>query len=1464
MTIYAPIISTEYSGGESYGKIKDYVKIVADRAKETGEDAAIILADKFSTAAQIPFYQECLKNNVKPVFGLRVTVQDEVGDYDLILVAQDEAGRQNLNRITTIAYQETVEKNYSRVLLSDIIQNKEGVACISPASNGIIANLIKEDKSNDALEKAQELKSHFPDNLYLSVTRNGANDEEMALQEKIIQGTLDISNKLEIDIIADNNIKYPRKSDYELHLIRKNILNKELSYDPSVKITENPNQYVMPTSQMIEIYGDMKEAIFNSAKLVSETSQEEFKNRLNVSRLPEFPIPDGFDNSEVKYLRHLTDLGFKNRWENDIKPYYLEKIQNENIPNAEEYIQERYKEYEDRVAFEIDVIENTGFAGYFLIVQDLTNWCKREDIPVGPGRGSGAGSLVLYSLNITDVNPIPYDLLFERFLNPERLSEPDIDIDFSPKNRERVITYMKGLYGEENTAQILTEGTLAAKSSIDSVGRISGMKPADTEAIKSLLTDTLGYSIKDEMEYSQSLMEAYGESNTVKNIIDKAMEIEGSINSYGKHAGGVVISLGDMSQYAALYRAKDEAHSPVVQIDKDLCERIGLIKFDILGLKNLDVIYETLRSINDGVAEENKLKAEDIRTDDKKAISLFQNADTYGIFQFESGGMRRIMKELRPDNFEEVVALVALYRPGPLQSGMHESFIERKFDPSKLKYIHQDLVDQLEPTKGTIIYQEQVMSIARKLAGYTLGKADILRKAMGKKDMQTMFEQNQMFIDGCLDNYREKTIKTTSKKLPNPNNKEQKLAVDVVMENSKLEYLKELTKEDGFKIVKSEQLYDVLRKYAGFDDDEMKTFKAEYKEMEEGFFYKKVAPRFMKFGVEKAMQDGLSIEDAKEEMAALSVRTSMFIRFNKIFNVMEKFAAYGFNKSHSVAYAKVSMQTAYLKAHYPSQYMAAMLSNESSLDAVTRTLAESKRMGLKILQPDINESGLDFKPISNRKEEKEIRYGLSQIKGINKVVEHLVRLRGEMGKFEDIYDLYNKLGGYKIIEKTELLDGSIKESSKTLLTKSVLTNLINSGALDSLAPNNDPNYRTHLYATFNLLETAEKNLRKNLRANVTEINKKMKAVMGDSTTEANKKIKELTGINKLADVLNPSSLGDYNVEEAKGVYEKINAFIQENQPPKKKVALNIKEITSFPDALIEAAGKDGYEKIGDMIYAKPDTTAYKAIPEYNTPEAAMQEKVMTGAFMTINPINLNGIRGKIHKKGLTVTNSKDLATSVSMMGNPSRNDNRKYLDVCVVGTVIDVGVFQQFDSETGESFNSILVKLDDGDEVINVTFRDNKIFNAGREKRGATLLESMKDKDVLIVEGSAQSQDYDSADLRVFARNIGSANEEIYLPTEKPYLNITTNDIKKTRKVERYNKPSANPTNEIKQKQDFRPITDAQKRVMEIMISKGALNSEEVFKESNVEKVEELSIEQASAYISKINEERKRKQGLKV
>lgn len=1443
MSIFAHIFSTEYSNEEAYGKLdkenKQMIKAWAEHAKVSGDpEPTLILADKFSATAQIPFFKACLEYGVKPVFGVKAVVQGKDGadSHEVILVAKNETGRQNINRVITEGHKVTPTKGYKLITTQDLETYKDGLICISGGPNGLVEKTILQGNYNGAKNIANHFNKIFKDNFYIQV-RKTSND--IAGQEdelKIIDAAKRISAETGIKLVANNDVRFVNKDDYKYHITKKTIINSRLSYDPARKVIETENQYLLPIAHMLELFKDMPEAVYNMGDLVDSTDIMDFKQRLGKSALPKFPIPDEFNEDPVLYLTHITEVGFVERWKK------IDKVLNSQMGQktkkgeliTPEFIAAEEAHYRARIIFELDVIAKTGFAGYFLIVHELVNWCKENDIPVGPGRGSGAGSLVLFSLNITNVDPIPYDLLFERFLNPERMSEPDIDIDFSPINRERVIQHMKDMYGEENTAQILTEGTMAARSVIDSIGRVRGMKPEERDKIKNLISDELGTTISKELATNEKLVELCKKSRQVRRIIEEALQLEKSVVSYGKHAGGVVISLGDMAQYAPLYRENGE-NSPVVQFNKDICEMIGLIKFDILGLKNLDIIQECVKAINAGRPQDAKLDMDDIPMDDQKTIELFKQADTYGIFQFESIGMRRLMKDLSPDNFEELVALVALFRPGPLQSKMDKDFIERKFNASKIVYPHARLKETLGPTYGTIIYQEQVMSIARELAGYSLGQADILRKAMGKKDMVIMAKQREMFLNGCMDSFRDETLTNTAAKMKSPLNPEQTITVDLKFDQTKSSSIKTILGEGNTKFTNIDQVSKVLKEFADVPENELKVFQLEVDGMDDKQFYGRFHSSLMRNGTKKLMNEGLTEEEATKEMAAVSVAASMFVRFNKIFSLMHKFAAYGFNKSHSVAYALVSFQTAYLKAHYPSQYMAAMLTNESNIESVSETLVEARRMGLTVMKPDLNISDVKFKALTSNSDEKNIVYGLAQIKGINKSVEHLVKIRKEKGNFTDIFDFYDKCGSYKIIDVTEKLDGTTKTIKKTLIGKSVLNNLLNAGVLDSICPNQDPKYRATLQATYHFLDEVVLDINKRLNSNFREIQKALKLAL----SAADLKTFYRDTFYGLAPetVLTPDNLSNFDFSSLKDAYAKIIETVNATNPKKPLVLKEVndyhEEIATFKPEVKKITLVDGSGK--KSIYIEPTSVNYADVPEQNTKQTSFKEYELTGMYQSVNPIDLGDIKDILLSKDIVCANSKDLAQQVDTFGKLSEKTGKKYYQTAFAGTIVELKDFKRTNNDTGETYIDITAAVDDGNGVVTVKFTAEKTFSSGKEQRGIDMLKDMMKKEVLIFEGSASNASYASAGVTIFAKRIGSTNPDFYLPLEDPSLNFVQNE------KEQY----------VKKVKAEELATDSQLNKVAQLLKRNNISFTEVYKEFNIEELKELKKSEASKIIQK-------------
>ena len=1443
MSIFAHIFSTEYSNEEAYGKLdkenKQMIKAWAEHAKVSGDpEPTLILADKFSATAQIPFFKACLEYGVKPVFGVKAVVQGKDGadSHEVILVAKNETGRQNINRVITEGHKVTPTKGYKLITTQDLETYKDGLICISGGPNGLVEKTILQGNYNGAKNIANHFNKIFKDNFYIQV-RKTSND--IAGQEdelKIIDAAKRISAETGIKLVANNDVRFVNKDDYKYHITKKTIINSRLSYDPARKVIETENQYLLPIAHMLELFKDMPEAVYNMGDLVDSTDIMDFKQRLGKSALPKFPIPDEFNEDPVLYLTHITEVGFVERWKK------IDKVLNSQMGQktkkgeliTPEFIAAEEAHYRARIVFELDVIAKTGFAGYFLIVHELVNWCKENDIPVGPGRGSGAGSLVLFSLNITNVDPIPYDLLFERFLNPERMSEPDIDIDFSPINRERVIQHMKDMYGEENTAQILTEGTMAARSVIDSIGRVRGMKPEERDKIKNLISDELGTTISKELATNEKLVELCKKSRQVRRIIEEALQLEKSVVSYGKHAGGVVISLGDMAQYAPLYRENGE-NSPVVQFNKDICEMIGLIKFDILGLKNLDIIQECVKAINAGRPQDAKLDMDDIPMDDQKTIELFKQADTYGIFQFESIGMRRLMKDLSPDNFEELVALVALFRPGPLQSKMDKDFIERKFNASKIVYPHARLKETLGPTYGTIIYQEQVMSIARELAGYSLGQADILRKAMGKKDMVIMAKQREMFLNGCMDSFRDETLTNTAAKMKSPLNPEQTITVDLKFDQTKSSSIKTILGEGNTKFTNIDQVSKVLKEFADVPENELKVFQLEVDGMDDKQFYGRFHSSLMRNGTKKLMNEGLTEEEATKEMAAVSVAASMFVRFNKIFSLMHKFAAYGFNKSHSVAYALVSFQTAYLKAHYPSQYMAAMLTNESNIESVSETLVEARRMGLTVMKPDLNISDVKFKALTSNSDEKNIVYGLAQIKGINKSVEHLVKIRKEKGNFTDIFDFYDKCGSYKIIDVTEKLDGTTKTIKKTLIGKSVLNNLLNAGVLDSICPNQDPKYRATLQATYHFLDEVVLDINKRLNSNFREIQKALKLAL----SAADLKTFYRDTFYGLAPetVLTPDNLSNFDFSSLKDAYAKIIETVNATNPKKPLVLKEVndyhEEIATFKPEVKKITLVDGNGK--KSIYIEPTSVNYADVPEQNTKQTSFKEYELTGMYQSVNPIDLGDIKDILLSKDIVCANSKDLAQQVDTFGKLSEKTGKKYYQTAFAGTIVELKDFKRTNNDTGETYIDITAAVDDGNGVVTVKFTAEKTFSSGKEQRGIDMLKDMMKKEVLIFEGSASNASYASAGVTIFAKRIGSTNPDFYLPLEDPSLNFVQDE------KEQY----------VKKVKAEELATDSQLNKVAQLLKRNNISFTEVYKEFNIEELKELKKSEASKIIQK-------------
>ncbi|WP_455379796.1 DNA polymerase III subunit alpha, partial [Acidihalobacter prosperus] len=715
-----------------------------------------------------------------------------------------------------------------------------------------------------------------------------------------------------IPVVATNDVRFLNAEDFEAHEARVCIHDGDVLENPRRIRRYTDQQYLRTPEEMAALFADLPEALENTVEIARRCS---LSLTLGKSVLPQFPVPSDMDTDT--YLRAEAYKGLEARL---IQLKVLDGDQ-------------RRVEYKARLERELDVIIQMGFPGYFLIVADFIQWAKRNQIPVGPGRGSGAGSLVAFSLGITDLDPIRYDLLFERFLNPERVSMPDFDVDFCMEKRDLVIDYVAERYGRDQVSQIITYGSMAAKAVVRDVGRVLGHPYGFVDRIAKMIPFEVGMSLEKAMAQEDDLKRAYDNEEEVTALLDLASKLEGLARNAGKHAGGVVIAPGPLTDFSPLY-CEENGHSLVTQFDKDDVEAIGLVKFDFLGLRTLTIIDWAVETINAQHHEQKPaVDINNIPLDDPATYDLLKRHQTTAVFQLESTGMKELIKRLRPDSFEDIIALVALYRPGPLQSGMVDDFINRKHGRATVEYPHPDLEPILQPTYGVILYQEQVMQIAQVLAGYTLGGADLLRRAMGKKKPEEMAKQREIFMSGA-----------------------QSRGVDANI--------------------------------------------ASY-----------------------------------------------------IFDLMEKFAGYGFNKSHSAAYALLSYQTAWLKQHHPAAFMAAVLSADmDNTDKVVNLIEECRQMKLKVVPPDINRSYHRFTAL----DEQTILYGMGAIKGVGaSAIDSLLDERNCNGNFKNIEDLCRRVVGRKV-------------------TRRVLEALIRAGALDNMGLNR-ATYMSRLPEAIRAAEQAQRN-----------------------------------------------------------------------------------------------------------------------------------------------------------------------------------------------------------------------------------------------------------------------------------------------------------------------------------------------------------------------------------------------------
>jgi DNA polymerase-3 subunit alpha len=870
-------LHTLYSLLDGAIRMKDLIKTVKSKGM-----SAVAVTDHGNMFGAIDFYKKAKEAGVKPILGMEAYVAGTKGRSDrtekvanhLILLAKNEEGYANLRILSSRAYLDGFyyHPRIDKQLLRD---HSGGLFGLTACLGGEVTSACYRGDMDAARAAAREYKDIFaPGHFFLEIQSN-----RLPEQEKANANLKQLSRDVDLPLIATADAHYIQREDAAAHELLMAIASGKTLADSKRMRHSTDQLYVTSPEEMLAYFSDVPEAVHNTMRIAEQCTLE---LKLGQPMLPSFRVPEG--HTPDSFMAELASRGLEQRFAE--LPYKVDR-----------------ELYLHRLGTELAVISKMGFSSYFLIVQDFINWAKRQGIPVGPGRGSGAGSIVAYALRITDLDPIPYNLLFERFLNPERVSMPDFDIDFCQDRRDEVITYVSGKYGQDNVGQIITFGSLKAKSVLRDVARVFGLPFSEGDRIAKLVPEVLNITLKDAIEMEPRLREMIekptvlgtledGREITSKEVLTIGMALEGLHRQAGMHAAGVVIADKPLWDFVPVYQRPGE-NVLITQFAKDEVEAAGLVKFDFLGLTTLTVIQNALDLINRGRPPEQRLTTQSIPIDDAATYDLMSRGDTAGIFQMESSGFTEMVIKLKPSCFEDVIAAGALYRPGPLDSGMVDVFINRKHGREKVTYPHPALEPVLKDTYGVIVYQEQVMQISQVLGGYSLGRADLLRRAMGKKKAEVMAAERQGFLDGC-----------------------QKNGVDA--------------------------------KVAG-----------------------------------------------------------------EIFDLMEKFAEYGFNKSHSAAYGLITLQTAWLKTHYPVEFMAALLTSEKdNTDKVVAHIAEARGQGYEVLPPDVNVSHLAFGAVEGK-----IRFGLGAIKGVGEgAIEAILEARAA-GPFGDLYDFAERVDSRRVNRK---------------------------------------------------------------------------------------------------------------------------------------------------------------------------------------------------------------------------------------------------------------------------------------------------------------------------------------------------------------------------------------------------------------------------------------------------------------
>ena len=887
-------VHSEYSLVDSTIRIGELVQACA-----RADMPAVALTDQSNLFALVKFYRAAEAAGIKPIAGCDLWLADQDDaqrPQRLLVLCQDHAGYLALSQLVSRSY---VENRHGERALVDprwFDELNAGLIAIA-GQDSDIGRLLLADRDAAALERARWWRTRFPNRLYLQATRIGRPDEEAFLA-----GALELAARLALPVVASNEVRFLAREDFEAHEARVCIHAGRVLADPRRPREYTPEQYLKSPAQMAQAFADLPELLHNTVELAKRCNLE---LAFGTYHLPAFPVPE--PHTLDSHIRAQAQDGLARRLASH--------------PCAPGCSEDAYRE---RLVRELDVIVQMGFAGYFLIVADFINWAKDNGIPVGPGRGSGAGSLVAYALGITDLDPLRYGLLFERFLNPERVSMPDFDVDFCMERRDHVIDYVSRKYGRDRVSQIITYGTMAAKAVLRDTGRVLGMPYGQVDRIAKLLPrmpldltleDALGRSDKAQREPERIVAEfrdLYADDEEARELVDLALKLEDLTRNAGKHAGGVVIAPGPLHEFAPLY--SEGGDGVVTQYDKDDVEAVGLVKFDFLGLRTLTIIDWAVKAINAARAAaggaEPPLDIMALPLDDRAVFDLFRKANTVAVFQFESRGMQRLLTDARPDSFEDLIALVSLYRPGPME--LIPSFCARKHGREAIEYPDPRVEPILRETYGIMVYQEQVMQMAQIIGGYSLGGADLLRRAMGKKKAEEMAKERVKFRTGAAAN-----------------------------------------------------------------------------------------------GLDEAKADA-------------------------IFDLMEKFAGYGFNKSHAAAYALVAYQTAWLKVHHPAAFMAAVLSADmDGTDKVVNFIHESRALALTVTPPHVNASNWMFEAIDART----IRYGLGAVKGVgHAAIDNIVGVREQGGSFRDLADFCARVDPGKV-------------------NKRVFDALLLAGALDGLGAN---------------------------------------------------------------------------------------------------------------------------------------------------------------------------------------------------------------------------------------------------------------------------------------------------------------------------------------------------------------------------------------------------------------------------